>query len=190
MEQADYSIPLRRLENGDHAFHFECGDDLFGRVENALVDHGKLEVDVQAHKNDEVMTLDFDISGTLRLQCDVCLGWFDYPIEDCGERITLKLGERFEELDDDLFEVDMADDRLDLSQWIYEMACVMIPLRCEHPLDDDGNPTCDPSMLNELEKYVVRSEEDLERKRKEAQEASGDVVDPRWAALAQLKNKE
>ncbi len=190
MEQLDYSIPLRRLPNGDHKFNFECGDDLFGRVENALVEHGHLYVEVAVHKNDEMMTLDFAIGGTLRLQCDVCLGWFDYPIEDCEERVTLKLGNKFEEIGDDLYEVDAAEERLDLSQWIYEMASVMIPLRCEHPLDDDGNPTCDPTMLAELEKYVVRSEEDLERKKREAQENSGDVIDPRWAALKQLKGDD
>lgn len=189
METEDYSIPLRSLANGGHRFGFECGDKLFERVENALVEHGRLSVEVEVHKNDEMMTLDFDISGTLRLQCDVCLGWFDYPIEDCGERITVKLGDKYAELDDDLYEVDSTEERLDLGQWIYEMACIMIPLRCEHPLDEDGNPTCDPAMLREMEKYVVRSEEDIERRKREAL-GDEEIVDPRWAALKQLKDKE
>ena len=189
METEDYSIPLRRLANGDHHFSLECGDKLFERVDTPLAEHGHLNVEVDVHKNDEMMTLDFDISGTLLLQCDVCLGWFDYPIEDCGERITVKLGDKDAELDDDLYEVDANEERLDLGQWIYEMACVMIPLRCEHPLDEDGNPTCDPSMLKEMEKYVVRSEEDIERRKREAQ-GDEEIVDPRWAALKQLKDKE
>lgn len=191
MEQRDYSIPLRQLPNGDHTFNFECGDDLFSGIEGALVEAGKLDVEVLVHKNDEMMTLDFDITGSLHLQCDVCLGWFDYPIEDCGERITVKLGDKFEELDDDLYEVDAVEERLDLAQWIYEMAVVMVPLRCEHPLDEDGNPTCDPEMLGQLEKYVVRSEEDVKRKQREALQAKGeDDIDPRWAALKQLRDKE
>lgn len=191
MDQKEYSIPLRTLANGDHTFDFECGDDLFGRIEGALVESGSLSVSVKVHKNDEMMTLDFDISGTLRLQCDVCLGWFDYPIEECGDRITIRLGVKDEEIGDDLYEVDSNAETLDLSQWIYEMACVMIPLRCEHPQDEDGNPTCDPSMLAELEKYVVRSEEDVKRKQREAQESLGeDDIDPRWAALKQLRDKQ
>lgn len=189
MEQANYAIPLRRLPNGDHDFSFDCGDDLFSHVENALAEHGQLHVDVHAHKNDEMMTLDFDIAGTLRLQCDACLGWLDYPIEDCGDRLTIRLGTKYAEIGDNLYEVDANDEALDLGQWIYEMACVMIPLRCEHPLDDEGNPTCDPDVLREMDKYIVRSEEDIERRRQETQSDS-DEIDPRWAALKKLKDNQ
>ncbi len=188
METNGYIIPIRQLANGDHTFNFECGDDLFEGIENALAKSGKLSVKVLAHKTDEMMTLDFDIDGTLKLQCDVCLGWFDYPIEDCGDRISLQLGSKFEEIDDCTYEIDANAESLDLSQWIYEMACVMIPLHCEHPLDEEGNPTCDPEMLDELDKYMVTSEEDIKRKMREAQEAKGEeMIDPRWAALKNLK---
>lgn len=190
MNQAKYSIPLRRLPNGNHEFSFDCGDDLFAAIDGALVEHGQLHADVTARKNDEMMTLDFEISGTLKVQCDVCLDWFDLTIEDCGERITIKLGTKAQELDDDLYEVDANDETLDLGQWIYEMACVLIPLRCEHPLDEDGNPTCNPDVLREMDKYIVRSQEDLDRRKREAEEASkgDDFIDPRWAALKQLKD--
>lgn len=192
MSQPKYSIPLRHLPNGKHEFSFDCGDDLFAGIEGALAQHGQLHADVQANKSDEMMTLDFDISGSLNLQCDVCLGHFDFPIEDCGERITLKMGSKDQELDDDLYEVDANAEYLDLGQWIYEMACVLIPLRVEHPLDEDGNPTCDPDVLREMDKYIVRSEEDLERRKREAEAEAGDsdFIDPRWAALKQLKGDD
>ncbi len=187
MEKGDYSIPLRQLPNGKHSFSFDCGDDLFCRVDGALAEHGNLHVDVAVSKTDEMMVLDFDINGTIEQQCSVCLGKFDYPIEDCGERITVKLGDKYEELDDDLYEVDAIDERLDLAQWIYEQACVVLPIRPEHPLDEDGNPTCDEQMLDELDKYVVHSEEDVRRK---AREAQGQETDPRWDALKKLADKE
>lgn len=187
MEQGDYSIPLRQLPNGNHSFSFDCGNDLFSRIEGALAEHGKLHVDVEARKTDEMIVLDFDINGTVEQQCALCLGTLDYPIEDCGERITVKLGDKEAELDDDLYEVDATDERLDLAQWIYEQVCVTLPIRCEHPLDEDGNPTCDPAMLQELDKYIVHSNEDIRRK---AREAQGEEFDPRWKALEGLKNKE
>ena len=187
MQTADYSIPLRQLPNGKHDFSFDCGDDLFEGVEGGLAEKGQLHVDVRVSKSDEMMILDFDINGTIEQQCAVCLGFFDYPIEDCGERITVKLGDKYEELDDNLYEVDAKDDRLDLAQWIYEQACVLLPIRPEHPTDDEGNPTCDQQMLDELNKYVVHSEEDVHRK---AREAEGLTTDPRWEALRKLAEKE
>lgn len=187
MELRDYSIPLRPLPNGRHNFSFDCGDDLFARVEGALAEHGVLHVDVAVNKTDEMMTLDFDIHGSIQQQCAVCLGLFDYLIEDCGEKITIKFGDKYEELDDNLYEVDTTDERLDLAQWIYEQACVLLPIRPEHPFDDNGNPTCDKSMLDELDKYIVRSEEDVQRK---AREAQGQETDPRWDALKNLNLKD
>lgn len=187
MQTGDYSIPLRQLPNGKHDFSFDCGDDLFGRVDGGLAERGSLHVDVKVSKTDEMMILDFDICGTIEQECAVCLEKFDYPIEDCGERITVKLGDKNEELDDNLYEVDATDERLDISQWIYEQACVMLPIRPEHPLDEDGEPTCDKKMLAELDKYVVHDENEVRRK---ALEAQGETTDPRWAALKKLASKE
>lgn len=182
-DNAEYSIPLRSLPNGIHSFSFDCGGDIFSRVDDPLAGHCRLRVDVEARKTDEMLTLDFDIRGTVEQQCALCMEPMDYPIEDCGERIVVRLGSAWREEDDDLYEVDAADERLDLSQWIYEQVCVCLPIRCEHPLDDDGNPTCDPAMLAEIDKYVVRGEEDAERK---AREAQGGETDPRWDALKAL----
>lgn len=182
-----YSIPLRMLPNGNHSFSFDCGDDLFASIDGAMVESGKLHVDVDVKKTDEMMVLDFDITGTLQVQCAVCLDMFDYPIEDCGETITLRLGDKFAEEDDCLFEVDAAEDSIDLSQWIYEQAVVLIPIRCEHPLDEDGNPTCNEQMLEELDKYVVTSHEQVKQKLRDAQ---GDETDPRWNALKGLLGKD
>ena len=193
MEIGEYSIPLRQLPNGKHSFFFECHDDLFNRFEESLVPGGKLQVKVDVKKSDEMMTLDCDIKGTLRVQCDICLGLFDYEIDECGDLVTLRMGDHFEEIDDNLYEVDSAEESFDLSQLIYEMVVVMLPLQCEHPLDENGNSTCDPEMLKELDKYLVTSEDEVKERMREAQAALSngddeDAIDPRWAALRALKD--
>ncbi len=187
METADYSIPLRSLPNGNHTFSFNCEDSLFTRVENALADGCNLHVEAIVHKNDEMMTVDFNISGTVRVQCVVCLDTFDFPIEDCNGRMTFRLSDHYEEVDDELVIVDDKEERLDLAQWIYEMTAVMIPINPEHPLDENGLSTCNQDMLDKLDEYIVS---DMEEVREKAREANKGETDPRWDALKSLLDKD
>lgn len=177
MEQRDYSIPLRGLPEGDSRHRLECGDDLFGRVEGALCERGRVVADIAAHRLDRVVTLDFRLSGSVEVVCDLCLRPFDYPLTEAGGRVTLELADHFEEVTEELYKVDAREESLDCAQWIYEMAVVSLPIRREHPLDPDGRPTCDPAQLAELDKYLVS--EDRPR------HAEGG--DPRWDALKKLK---
>jgi len=43
---------------------------------------------------------------------------------------------------------------------IYEFVCLAIPIKKIHPDDENGNTTCDPEMIEKLDKYVVREGEE------------------------------
>lgn len=180
-----FNIPLRSLPEGDSSYDFHVGKGLFASIENALVDDGDLTAHVGLHKTAQMVAMDISIEGVVRTQCDICLGDMDYAVEDCGGRITLRLGDHFEEVNEELYEVDENEEELDLSQWIYEFICVSLPIRFEHPLDEDGNPTCDPEMLAELDKYLVKEGEEPE-----AAPSRDGQTDPRWDALKGLLGKE
>ena len=185
MDQNLCILPIKSVPNGDHDFSFKAGRDVFAAIEGALIENGNLDVLVHVHKMDQMATLDFEISGSIEAQCDICLGKFDYPIDDCQGQITLRFGDHFEEVNEVLYEIDELEESIDLGQWIYEFVVVSLPIRFEHPLDDDGNSTCDPDMLDELDKYLVdeSAEVGLSHKKDDNQ------TDPRWDALKSLLNK-
>ena len=185
MLEENCKIPLRSLAEGDSSYDFSIGRDFFAAFENSMVDDGDLSAHVDLHKTAQMVTMDFTIEGVIRTQCDICLGDLDYELEECGGRITLRLGDHYEEVSDELYEVDEHDEELDLSQWIYEFICVSLPIRFEHPLSEDGEPTCDPEMLAELDKYLVTENDEGELK-----PVDEGRTDPRWDALKGLLDKQ
>jgi len=70
---------------------------------------------------------------------------------------------------------------VDFSQPFYEFICLLIPSRKIHP---EGE--CNQEMLKVMDNYLIVESKDVES---EDQEEDDEEVDPRWAALNKLKNK-
>ena len=100
----------------------------------------------------------FDIQGTVNVQCDRCLEMFDQSIKS-QDRIFIKFGEKEYFDGDDVIWVGANDYQLNVAQLIYEFIGLAIPIKNNHPDDEDGNSTCDPEMIEKLNKYVIREEE-------------------------------
>ena len=64
---------------------------------------------------------------------------------------------------------------LDLSQILYEFIVLSLPYQCIHPVDNQGNSTCDPEMIKQLAMHSGST-----KKQKQ--------TDPRWDQLKHLMN--
>ncbi len=177
-----YTIAFRSLPDGKHQFEFKVGKDLFDSVEGALVADGNLTAKVEMTKSAQMLKFHFDISGTVRAVCDICLDEFDYPIEDCEGNIVVKFGDEYEEVTDELYVIPESDNEISVAQWIYELICVMLPIRFEHSQAVGGNGQCNPEMLERLGRYLV------EEKKTDESDAAPEAkeTDPRWDALKGL----
>ncbi len=178
--QSKYVIPFKSLADGKHNFEWQVGKELFDAVENALVPDGNLVAKVEMNKSEQMLKLHFDIHGTVRATCDVCLDEFDYPIEDCEGDIVVKFGKDYEEISEELYVIPESDTDISVAQWIYEFVCVTLPLRFEHS-QAVGNQQCNPEMLERLSHYLVEEKTDSE-------ETDTNDIDPRWEALKGLKS--
>lgn len=108
------------------------------------------------------------IEGTVKAQCDRCLGEVEFPIE--GEmNLFVKQNEREEGNDDDFIVLSPEDDFLDLSSYLYETYMLYYPIRVVHP---DGE--CDEEMQKVLDEYVT--------------DEDNKPIDPRWDELRKLIN--
>jgi uncharacterized metal-binding protein YceD (DUF177 family) len=83
---------------------------------------------------------------------------FDQEIKS-QDRIFVKYGEKNFVDGDDVIWVSVNDYQLNVAQLIYEFIGLAIPIQKIHPNDDKGNSTCDPEMIEKLNKYVIREEE-------------------------------
>jgi uncharacterized protein len=171
---SNYNIAFKGLSIGKHIFEFKIDGKFLREFEGGVVDEGMVNVCLTLEKQSSLMVFWFDLKGTVRVQCDRCLEMYDQPVES-KERIFVRLGEKEYADGDDLIWVSTNDYQLNVAQLIYEFICLAIPIKKIHPNDENGNTTCDPEMIEKLNKYIVRED---------------DKSNPVWNELKKLLDNE
>ena len=166
----EYLIPISGLALGSHSYQFEITDDFFADRDYSEIQQGKVAVSLDIDREETMLTLQFGLEGTVRVACDRCADEFDLPIADERE-FFIKLGtENAEETDDVAVVAPDAHD-YDISSLIYEFIILAIPMHRVHP---EGE--CNPEIIAMLNADPEPAEEE-----------STDEIDPRWAALKDIK---
>lgn len=141
-----YTLKFKGLSIGTHHFEYTVNDDFFAAFEGSEVSKGDLEVAVDVLRQASMLTLDFRIQGDVEVPCDRCLGEFRMPVSYEGT-LQVKFAEDPPESDGDIVWLHPVEGELNLAQYIYESILLSLPYQRIHPLDKNGNPTCDPEML-------------------------------------------
>ena len=165
----EFLIPVSGLALGRHSYQFEINDDFFTDKEYSEIQQGKASVSLDIDRQETLLTLHFGIAGTVRVACDRCAEEFDLPIEDERE-FFVKLGTENAEESDDVAVIDPDAHDFDVSTLIYEFIILAIPMHRVHP---EGQ--CNPEVI------ALLSAED------EPAEPEEEAIDPRWAALKDIK---
>jgi uncharacterized protein len=171
-----FSIPFTGLKIGKHQFEFEVDNSFFDAFEYSLVKKGNLKALVELDKQETMLLLQFHIDGTIELDCDKCLSFFNAPIS-ISERQIVKFAEDDLESDDlEIIMLNKKESEIDISGMMYEFINVSVPYVKVCAENGDG-AQCDKDMIAKLESLLVAN--------KEEEEKTSD--DPRWAALKKLK---
>lgn len=175
----DYSISFSGLSDGNHEFVYQLDDDFFSLIESSMIERGDLRARVLLKKTTTLLTFSFEIRGAVESLCDNCLGAIQVPIRYKGD-LFVKFGPEYDEPSEDVVVVPYDEHEVNVAQWLYEFIIISLPIRKVHKKDKDGKLACDPLMLEKLSHHLVdRAPEDVEN----------DEVDPRWAALKNLVDK-
>jgi uncharacterized metal-binding protein YceD (DUF177 family) len=172
-----YIIPLDGLAEKEYTFAFKADDAFFQSHEGGEIKGGEVDVKVTLLKKKTSMLMNFDLSGTVKLTCDRCLELYNQPIEISDEILVNYGDETNFDTNSDAVTLSRDANSIDVSSFIYEYSHFALPIAHYHPEDADGNPTCDPKMIDLIDKYKVEETEKTE-----------DAIDPRWEALRELKN--
>jgi len=164
----DYIITFSSLGLGNHRFDLEFDDKFFSEFEFSEIKKGKGTIQVELEKKERMLVFDITIDGWVEVTCDRCLELFKYDIYT-EERLFVKFGEAYEEQSEDVIIIPEGSFEYDLSQFIYELINLSLPLKIVHPDDEDGNSLCDPEIIAKLEKLKPKNE-----------------IDPRWDSLRGL----
>ena len=169
-----YIIPFAGLSQGIHQFDYFIDKDFFAELDYSLLTQSAVNVHLSLNKTEMMLILDYELEGTVNLQCDRCTDYFDLPVKG-KNRLIIKFGDHTEEENDVVLILSDKEHEFDSTQYIYEYINLLIPMRHIHPDDDKGNSTCNPDMLDTIEKITSKQPEHEE-------------IDPRWEVLKNLKN--
>jgi uncharacterized protein len=78
---------------------------------------------------------------------------------------------------DDTMVLSRSEDKIELAKHFYDYILLNMPIQRVHPEDEDGESTCDPEMIEKIEKYEAGENESESKE-----------TDPRWDKLKGLYN--
>ena len=174
-KESQFDLNLAKLALKTHHFAFELGPDFFALFDQPLVEEGRLHADVELLKTERLMTLNFHITGAVRLTCDRSLDEYDQPL-DIRERLLVRFGDENKELDDDVLQITPDAQTLPLAQHLYDYIGLSLPMKRLHPRfqnEPDDNPAAPTKLIFTTRPATDAPDED-------------EPTDPRWAALRNL----
>jgi len=120
-----------------------------------------------------MLELNFKHKGFVNVPCDVTGEQFDLHIK--GKiKVVVQFGESFNNDNEELLILPFGEHQIDVSQYIYEMIVLSVPLKRVHPGIKEGT--------------IKVSDRLLSNSNKEQQENKtiNNDIDPRWDKLKQL----
>lgn len=157
MAKSQYIIQFGGLSLGEHEFELDIKDRFFEQYEESEITKADVHVELILLKQNNLLQMEFYISGTVNTNCDRCLREVDYPIE-AHEKLVLKHGDPAESTDEILV-LKEGTEEADISQYLYEYIATALPGR-RVPCEDFGKDEfeCDYETLNKLEENQTKEE--------------------------------
>lgn len=173
-----FRLEFAGLKEGKHTFEYVLEEDFMKSIpETELFFEPDIQVELELEKQERMMLLSFRFRGTAGTVCDRCLRPLRFPVERQEEIIvkTASASDIGAQDEENLWWIGEKDSSIDLTPYFYETVVLCRPLQVFCPEDGNGDPTCDPAMLDLYGQASCQKEED--------------AVDSRWDALKVLKNR-
>lgn len=174
----EFDIQFVGLSAETYTFTYNIGSAFLKNFEYAPLDDCDLEVQLQFTKKNTLFILDFDLSGTIKVECDRCLAFGNLPVKKQYQVFVKVVGAIPEKSD---YELDVifiaaADTHLNVAQLIYEFLVLSIPVKLVPCITLKDKSICDQVVLSKWQNQ------------NNIQTPKSKTPDPRWDALKKLKD--
>jgi uncharacterized metal-binding protein YceD (DUF177 family) len=171
----EFLIAFIGLKLGKHQFEYQINKTFFDHFEYDDFENCDIKVNLVLEKKSTHLELNLKHKGTIHVPCDVTGEMFNLPIKS-SIRVIVQFGEAFNNDNDELLILPHGEFQIDVSQYIYEMIVVSIPLKRVHPGIKDGT----------LVSPVLDKLKELEVKESKKEQIKAENTDPRWDKLKNL----
>lgn len=166
-----FKIQFVGLKEGKHQFEYIIDNTFFESYPYDEILGSQISVKLDFVKKSTFLELDFSAEGLLNVACDLTNELYDEPVKT-SMQLLVKFGDFYEDENEEVLIIPHSDTELDVSQMIYEMLVLAVPIKKEHPGVADG--TLQSDILEKLE----------ELRPKEYNKSQ--ETDPRWSKLKDL----
>ena len=169
----EFNLRISGVSNGKHQFSIVCDKTFFEIADITEVEDGLLNLTIDLQKSETMLQLSFHFQGKVEVACDRCLEILSLPL-DFDDELIVKYSAFIDELeveDDQIWVVPENEYELDVFHFVYESIILALPIQVFHPDDENGNSTCNPEVLEQLNNLSQK-------------ESSHE--DPRWEGLKNL----
>ena len=163
---------VEKIQHTFCGFNYEIKREFFEFFEYEEFNHSNLNVVLDFNKRSNHFELNFSFSGVVNVNCDVTDEEFDLELEG-NLRLIVNFGDEFNDENPEVLFIVHGDYELNVSQYIYEMIILSVPLKKVHPGIEDGS--LDSEVYKKLEE--LRPKGNFEEK---------EDIDPRWDKLKDL----
>lgn len=172
----EFLIPFIGLKLGKHQFEYQINKKFFEDFGYDEFESCDIKVNLVLEKKSTMLELQFKHKGTIYVPCDLTNEMFDLPVK--GKiKLIVQFGEAFNNDNEELLILPHGEHQIDISQYVYEMIALSIPLKRIHPGVKDG--TLKTDILDKLDELKVNAKE-------QKADAKEEETDPRWDQLKKL----
>ena len=172
----DFVIAFAGLKVGKHTFKYQIDKTFFEAFKYDDFLNADVQVVVDFDKTERLFELSFKAKGCISVACDLTNEIYDESV-DSNLDLVVKFGDTFNDENEAILIMPHNTFELDISQYIYEMLVLAVPVKRIHPGIADG--TLKSDILKKLEELAPKQE--LGNK---------EEIDPRWAKLESLRTEK
>jgi uncharacterized metal-binding protein YceD (DUF177 family) len=170
----DFIIPFIGLKVGEHHFDYQIDNTFFHNFEYDEFNAVDVKIDLKLEKKTTLLELYFLATGVVNINCDITNEPYDQTIND-QLKLVVKFGNEYNDENEEILIVPHGEYEINVSQYIYELIILAVPVKRIHPGIQDG--TLQSDILSKLEE--LSPSEDHKTK-------SSEDIDPRWNNLKKL----
>lgn len=171
----EFVIQFVGLKLGKHYFDYDIDKKFFNHFEFEDFNNAKIKSVIVLEKKSNLLEFDFNISGTVNVNCDLSNEPFDQELKG-NHHIVVKFGQEYNDDNDEILILPHGEYEINVAQYIYELIVLSVPTKLIHPGVKDGT----------LKSEILKKLEELNPgKTKRSVENTKDT-DPRWDKLKKL----
>ena len=142
---------------------------------------GRCDAHIDLKRSETMLEMSISIEGEVICECDRCLEDCTVAVDYAGD-LVVKFSDEIDDYDGEVMWISPGEDKVDLTQYIYESIVLSLPYRRVH---EEGG--CNPEMLAS---FSTISEEEFEQLKLEADESDVVGLDDENRALLEALKKQ